>query len=142
MRRVRQGLPANLKLKRRLRLHMTAAELRLWSRLRAKQFQALKFRRQHGIGPYIVDFCCPERSLVIEIDGDTHAETDQVARDKERDAYLTSLGLDVVRYTNGDVLGNLEGVLADLGRRSTARSTSPSPPYKGRVSGGRGRRTR
>ncbi len=131
MPRVRQGLPRNLKLKRNLRLKMTVTELRLWSRLRAKQFQGLKFRRQHGVGSYIVDFYCPERRLVIEVDGDTHATADQLASDKERDVYLTSLGLDVVRYTNGDVIGNLEGVLADLGKRVGFRSTSPTPPYKG-----------
>ena len=127
MNRVRQGLPRNLRLKRGLRLQMTATELLLWSRLRAKQFEGLKFRRQHGVGPYIVDFYCPERRIVIEVDGDTHAETDQVVGDKERDLYQASLGLEVVRYTNGDVVDNLEGVLLDLGKRLALISTSPHP---------------
>ena len=131
MQRVRQGLTHNSRLKRNLRLQMTAPESRLWSRLRAKQFHGLKFRRQHGVGPYVVDFYCSERSLVIEIDGDTHAEASQVTRDKERDLYLTSLGLDIVRYANGDVIDNLEGVLADLEGKVVPDSTSPTPPYKG-----------
>ncbi len=132
MNRVRQGLPRNLRLKRGLRLQMTATELRLWSRLRAKQFEGLKFRRQHGVGPYIVDFYCPERRIVIEVDGDTHAEADQVVRDKERGLYLASLGLEVVRYTNGDVVDNLEGVLLDLGKRLALISTSPYPSLQRR----------
>ncbi len=85
---VKRGHPENLNLKRHLRSEMTNAETRLWSKLRAKQFQGLKFRRQHGIGPYIVDFYCPERSLVIEVDGDSHAAECQVIRDKRREAYL------------------------------------------------------
>ena len=111
---------------------LTATELLLWSRLRAKQFEGLKFRRQHGVGPYIVDFYCPERRIVIEVDGDTHAEADQVVRDKERDLYLASLGLEVVRYTNGDVVDNLEGVLLDLGKRLALISTSPHPSLQRR----------
>ncbi|TLY25727.1 MAG: DUF559 domain-containing protein, partial [Nitrospirae bacterium] len=85
MARVKQGHSENLGLKRRLRSEMTHAEMRLWARIRAKQFQGLKFRRQHGIGPYIVDFYCPEKSLVIEVDGDTHAEPSQIFKDERRD---------------------------------------------------------
>jgi very-short-patch-repair endonuclease len=93
---------------------MTGAEIRLWSQLRGKQFEALKFRRQHGIGPYIVDFYCPERAVVIEVDGDNHAETRQVIKDRKRDRYLEALGLRVIRYTNDDVLNNVEGVMETL----------------------------
>jgi very-short-patch-repair endonuclease len=93
---------------------MTGAEARLWSRLRAKQFHGLKFRRQHGIGPYIVDFYCPDRSLIIEVDGDVHAEEYRIKKDRQRAAYLHALGLQVIRYTNDDILTNLDGVLEDL----------------------------
>ena len=74
MPRIQQGNPQNLSRKRSLRSEMTRAERRLWSRLRAKQFFGLKFRRQHGVGPYIVDFYCSERLTVIEVDGDVHGE--------------------------------------------------------------------
>lgn len=106
---------------------MTGPEKRLWSRLRARQLNGLKFRRQHGIGPYIVDFYCPERSLVIEVDGDGHADPEQIEKDQQRDEYLQSIGLRVVRYTNDDLTKNVDGVIEDLQKRVGARSTSPSP---------------
>ena len=127
MARAKRGLPKNLGLKRKLRSEMTAAETRLWSKFRAGQFHELKFRRQHGIGPYIVDLYCPEKNLVIEIDGDTHADAEQIRKDTSRDAYLTSLGLHVIRYMNDQVLNNLDGVLEDLSAKVAPRSTSPHP---------------
>lgn len=127
----KRGTPDFLPLKRRLRSDMTAAEQRLWARLRLRQFYGLKFRRQHGIGPYIVDFYCPERAVVIEVDGETHAGGDQPGRDQERDAYLQSLGLTVLRYWNDEVVQNLDGVLEDVSRRVVTDSTSPSPHYEG-----------
>ena len=105
--RAKQGDADHLNLKRQLRSEMTTAEARLWSRLRARQCQGLKFRRQHGIGPYIVDFYCPEKSLVIEVDGDIHARQHQIVRDGRRETYLKSLGLQVIRYMNEDILKNL-----------------------------------
>ena len=81
----KRGTPDHLPLKRRLRSRMTPAEARLWSALRLRQVYGLKFRRQHGIGPYIVDCYCPERALVIEVDGDTHGEADQHGKDRARD---------------------------------------------------------
>jgi very-short-patch-repair endonuclease len=94
----------------------TAAETLIWNEvLRHRQFQAYKFLRQKPIGHYIVDFYCAELCLVIEIDGDSHAR--QVKYDEARSDYLHSLGLDVVRYTNRDVLQNIEGVFMDLQNR-------------------------
>ena len=114
MSRAIRGQAGHLDIKRRLRSNMTGPEARLWSKLRARQFQGLKFRRQHGIGPYIVDFYCPEQSLVIEIDGDSHADTDQTVKDEQQEKYLRSLGLHVIRYCNDDIMKNLDGVLEDL----------------------------
>jgi very-short-patch-repair endonuclease len=113
---------------------MTGPEARLWSRLRARQLQGLKFRRQHGIGPYIVDFYCPEQSLVIEVDGESHADADQIVKDKQREAYMQSLGLRVIRYINDDIMKNLGGVLEDLAERISSRLTSPRPslPRRGK----------
>ncbi len=134
MPRVIRGQPDYLDIKRRLRSNMTGPEARLWSRLRARQLQGLKFRRQHGIGPYIVDFYCPEQSLVIEVDGDSHADADQVVKDKQREQYLQSLGLRVIRYINDDIVKNLGGILEDLAERISSRSTSPRPslPRRGK----------
>jgi very-short-patch-repair endonuclease len=78
-----------------------------------------------------VDFYCPERSLVIEVDGDIHGDQHQIVKDRRRESYLRALGLEVIRYMNDDVLKNLDGVLEDLYERVLSRSTSPPPPYKG-----------
>lgn len=130
----KRGTPDFLPLKRRLRSTMTPAEIRLWSALRLRQFHGLKFRRQHGIGRYIVDFYCSERALAIEVDGDSHAEFARRVADQERDAYFRSLGLQVLRYTNTEVLENLEGVLQDLTGRLPKNSTSPRPSLRRRGS--------
>lgn len=115
--RTQKGYKQNLDMKRRLRSNMTPAEQKLWFHLRLKQWGGLKFRRQHGIGPYIVDFFCPARKLALEVDGDTHATTEQRDSDVQRDAYLAGLGVQVVRYENRDVIYNIEGVLQDLTRK-------------------------
>jgi len=130
--RTKTGKSTNLLLTRHLRSAMTPAESRIWSNLRSKQFQAFKFRRQHGIGPYIVDFFCPQRRLVIEVDGDVHAEPINLKRDADREEYLRSLGLDIVRYRNDDVLNNLDGVIEDLLDKFSKDSTSPSPSLQRR----------
>ena len=132
MPRATRGQACHLDLKRRLRSNLTGQETRLWSRLRARQLQGLKFRRQHGIGPYIVDFYCPEQSLVIEVDGDSHADADQIVKDQLRDRYFQSLGLRVIRYINDDILKNLDGVLEDLAQRLSSGSTSPRPSLRRR----------
>jgi len=72
-----------------------------------------------------VDFYCPERSLVIEVDGDTHGEQHQIMKDRQREVYLKSLGLQVIRYMNDDIVNNLDGVLQDLFDRLSSGSTSP-----------------
>lgn len=133
MPRATRGQAGHLDLKRRLRSNMTGPETRLWSRLRARQLQGLKFRRQHGIGPYIVDFYCPERSLVIEVDGASHADADQILKDQLRDRYFQSLGLHVIRYINDDILKNLDGVLEDLVGRLSQDRPPLTPPYEGGV---------
>ncbi len=132
MPRATKGQAGYLNLKRRLRSNMTGPEARLWSRLRARQFQGLKFRRQHGIGPYIVDFYCPEQSLVIEVDGDSHAGAEQIMKDKQREQYLRSRGLRVIRYINDDVVKNLDGVLEDLSAKVSLGSPPPNPSLRRR----------
>jgi very-short-patch-repair endonuclease len=94
----------------------TPAESLIWNKvLRHRQFHAYKFLRQKPLGPYIVDFYCAELRLVIEIDGDSHAQ--QVKYDEARSDYLRGLGLSVIRYANRDVLRNIEGVFMDLQSR-------------------------
>ncbi|MEC4672670.1 MAG: DNA-3-methyladenine glycosylase [Nitrospirota bacterium] len=130
--RTKKGKSTNLLLTRHLRSAMTPAESRLWSHLRSKQFHAFKFRRQHGIGPFIVEFFCPQQRLVVEVDGDVHAEPINLKREAEREEYLRSLGLLIVRYTNDEVLNNLEGVIENLLGIISKDSTSPSPSLQRR----------
>jgi very-short-patch-repair endonuclease len=81
-----------------------------------------------------VDFYCPEQSFVIEVDGDSHADADQIMKNKQREAYMQSLGLRIIRYINDDIVKNLDGVLEDLVERLSSRSTSPHPslPRRGK----------
>jgi len=98
---------------RKLRNNTTAAENLLWQKLRGKQF-GVKFRRQHPIGPYIVDFFSPERALIIEVDGDSHFTDKAIVYDEKRTQFLTASGISVVRFTNLDIATNLEGVCERL----------------------------
>ena len=108
-----QNVPANLVQRaRELRKEMTPAERKLWSVIRRKQALGWRFRRQQVIEGYIVDFYCPQRGLVIEVDGDVHAAT--VDQDAARDTRLHDLGLRVVRFTNPEVMYETEAVEARL----------------------------
>ena len=112
--------PYNKELKLRsceLRSSMTDAEIKLWSKLRRKQLHGLQFCRQKPIGNFIVDFYCPKARLVIEVDGGQHYQEKGMARDAARDGYLSGLGLEVIRFSNRDVLYNLDGVVAVIVER-------------------------
>jgi very-short-patch-repair endonuclease len=96
---------------RTLRRHSTDAERRMWSALRDRRLLRYKFRRQHPIGNYIVDFACSEYQVVIEIDGSQHAES---ADDVLRTEWLESRGWKVIRFWNNDVLANTSGVVETI----------------------------
>ncbi len=100
--------PKQTKNARTLRSNMTEGEKKLWYHLRNKQFYGFRFRRQHLIGPYIVDFACLKEKLIIELDGGQHAED---SKDVYRMSYLESQGFTVQRFWNNDVMENPEGVL-------------------------------
>lgn len=89
---------------------MTEAEAPLWSQLRGRRLAGFNFKRQWTIGPFVVDFCCIERRLVIEADGGQHSE----AGDASRAAWLEERGYRVVRFWNHDILGNMAEVLQRL----------------------------
>lgn len=96
---------------RELRANMTDAEQKLWSVLRRKNLNGLRFRRQFSLGPYFADFICLPARLIIEVDGGQHAEEEQMAHDQRRTAWLNSQNFRVLRFWNLDVLENLEGVV-------------------------------
>jgi very-short-patch-repair endonuclease len=116
-----------------LRRNATHPEQILWSVLCRRQLGGLKFRRQHPIEPYIVDFYCSSANLIVELDGESHEGRQKY--DKDREAFLRKLGLRVVHVTNDDVLNNLEGVAEHILREAAANPVepSPSPSLKGRV---------
>jgi very-short-patch-repair endonuclease len=95
-----------------MRSNMTEPEKRMWYQC-LKQLP-LRFRRQRPFGPYIVDFYCAEQKLVIEIDGDSHTTDDAIIYDAERTAFLEGLGLRMVRFSNLEVMENIEGVFERL----------------------------
>jgi len=96
---------------RKLRQQLTDAERTLWARIRNRQLQGVRFRRQQPIGSYIVDFICLERQLIVEVDGGQHNERRGREEDKERTKWLQAKGYKVLRFWNNDVLMNTEGVL-------------------------------
>ena len=95
---------------RKLRKDQTPHEVKLWRLLRSRRFSGFKFRRQYPIGPHVVDFCCQEKQLVIEVDGGQHTEFSQHQRDSARDKYLASNGYKVIRFWNNDIDQNLDEV--------------------------------
>jgi len=104
----------NKDLSRKLRHAPTPTEEILWRHLRDRQINHLKFRRQHPIGSYVVDFYCDKLKLIIEIDGDVHALTTQIAHDSARQKYLEKQGLYIQRVMNNDVRHNIEGILQQI----------------------------
>ena len=92
-----------------LRKNQTETEAAIWRRLRNRQLGGYKFRRQHSFPPYVVDFVCIEKALIIELDGGQHASA--VDADQRRTEFLEHKGFRVVRFWNNEVLGNMEDVL-------------------------------
>ncbi|PIU86267.1 MAG: hypothetical protein COS67_03340 [Deltaproteobacteria bacterium CG06_land_8_20_14_3_00_44_19] len=95
--------------RRELRKNLTEAEKALWEKLRGKHLEGLKFFRQYGIGAYIADFYCPQRKLAIEVDGGQHFCEEGKQYDAQREQYMSSLGIRTLRFSNLDILKNIDG---------------------------------
>lgn len=122
--------------RRQLRTNATPQEVILWSRLKNNQL-GFKFRRQHSFGKYIADFYCPEKGLIIEIDGSQHLE--QEKHDAERTKFFESRGLKVIRFWNNEINTNLEGVLMKI---QECLQLAPPPTQPPPLKRGRGRTKR
>ena len=110
----------------------TDAERKLWYQLRAGRLNDMKFRRQHPIPPYIVDFYCEARKLVVELDGSQHNEE----VDRERTRFLEAQGLKILRYWDNEVLQQMEAVLEAIVDIADSRTLTPTPlTRKGTPSG-------
>ncbi len=115
---------------RSLRQQQTDAETRLWGLLRSRRLAGFKFRRQHPILPYVVDFYCHEAALVIEVDGGQHG--DDRGRDEKRTDFLRNRGLKVIRFWNNEILREIEAVLEKIWQEIHSPSPRPSPKGRGR----------
>jgi very-short-patch-repair endonuclease len=111
--------------RKELRSKLTAAEATLWTLLKSKQLEGRKFRRQHSVGNYILDFYCPFERLCVELDGAHHFTEEGMKYDEERTAYLNSVSIHVVRFENKLVFDDPQGVLDEI-KRNFKRQ--PPPP--------------
>ena len=113
--------------RKKLRNSLTPAEAMLWTLLKNSQLQNRKFRRQHSVGPYVLDFYCPAENLCIELDGEGHFNDAGFEYDTARTEYLNSLNIRVLRFENKDVFENSEGVLEEIQRNFILNQTTPDP---------------
>jgi len=97
-----------------LRNNPTEAETQLWMVIQHSKLEGRKFRRQHSIGYYIIDFYCPEERMAIEIDGDSHEKNETKQYDVSRTEFLESIGIRVLRFKNEEVLNNIECVIKEI----------------------------
>jgi very-short-patch-repair endonuclease len=108
------------------RSQMTRAEALFWQQVRGKRLDGLKFKRQVPIGPYVVDFLCAARRLIVELDGRPHEATERLRRDRERDAWLKGQGFIVLRFSNDLALGGMDLLLQGI-REALRAHDGPSP---------------
>lgn len=112
---------------------LTPPEPRLWLHLKERKLRGLRFRKQHPIGPYILDFFCAEAALAVEVDGSSHDHPERAEHDRRRTVWLRGRGIRVVRVAARDVLGELEGVLGFIARVCEERLPIESPPPSRRL---------
>jgi very-short-patch-repair endonuclease len=115
-RRLIHNTEGNNDRRRQLRETLTPAEAFLWTNLKSRKLDGRKFRRQHSIGPYIVDFFCPECRVAVELDGAGHLDEIGAERDERRSRFLTRFNVKVIRFENKEVFENLELVLEEIRR--------------------------
>ena len=136
----RRNLQKQKELRQSLRNNSTPAEACLWRALKGKQIDGLKFRRQFGFGPYILDFYCPEIRLCIELDGEVHKSSEAAEYDEQRTEYLRHNNVEVIRFDNEVVFYNTEGIIEEIQRyhkewmekrgKIVERQNYPSSPPK------------
>jgi len=111
-------------LRRQNRSNLTPAEAELWKHLQRSKLEGRKFRRQHSVDNYILDFYCPQEKLGIELDGKDHFSDNGYEADASRTAYLNSLSIRIIRFENKEVFEQLEGILEEIRQNFTTPSPS------------------
>jgi very-short-patch-repair endonuclease len=116
-----------------LRKRMTSAERQLWRELRAlhPDLGGTHFRRQVPVGPYVADFCCLGRRLIVEVDGEIHGTAEAISRDRRRDAFLTAEGFRVLHFSNLEISSSMGSVIHAIGATLSASTPTPSPSPQG-----------
>lgn len=109
-----------------LRRNATKAEAILWSRLRGKQMLEHKFRRQFGVGVYVIDFYCPELKLAIEVDGDSHFTEPRREYDQERQRFVEAFDIHFLRFTNEQIYNHIDNVLETISLAIEQKNSSKS----------------
>ena len=125
---MRGRTPELLEASRRLRSEMTEAEAALWAGLRRDGIRGMRFRRQHAVGRFILDFYCPAYKLAVEVDGAVHDTPDQAEYDAARTDALNQLGIRVLRVRNDDVMLDIMGVLARIAAAAGVDFDDPRDP--------------
>lgn len=117
---------------------ITKAERLLWWRLRGKQVDGLKFRRQYGVGDYVIDLYCPAAKLAVEVDGESHFDPIAEAKDAGRQAFIESFDIQVLRFINPQVYKNLDWVVEEIWRVAVERASElrKNPPVSPLMKGG------
>ena len=113
---------------RTLRANLTPAERLLWEAIKKRRLNGLKFRCQHPVGPFVLDFWCPERRLAVEVDGSSHDHPDQADYDAVRTAQLNAFGYRVVRVRNDEVFDDLPAVLSRIAEAAGPPAPAQPPP--------------
>lgn len=116
--------------RKRLRHHLTPAEASLWKLLQGKKLGGRKFRRQHSVGNYILDFYCPSEKIAIELDGAGHYTEEGIKKDEVRTNFLNAFGIKVIRFENKLVFEKTEWVLEEIGRSFAPPRPSDTPTYQ------------
>ena len=123
------ALPNLVRLAQELRKQQTDAEAYLWERLRKSKLAGFKFRRQHPMGGFILDFYCEEKRLAIEVDGGIHDQEEVKRRDIYRQKLVEETKIKVIRFTNDEVMRNIDGILAVIHRELAGKPSKKAAPH-------------
>ena len=114
MKKSLRSFPASIQNARSLRKNATVPERILWDSLRGRKLNGWKFRRQHPIGQFVLDFFCREKAVAIEVDGEVHTQMEVADHDMERDKFLRLQGVRIIRFTNNQVVDDLPQALEEI----------------------------